>query len=182
MRYEINTNRLSLRILGKESAPLVLDFYNRNKDIFEKYEPIMGEDFYTLDHQKRVLEFEHNNILKLIMLRYWIFERNNPRQIVGTVSFRNIVRPIYQSCTIGYKMDRDYMNRGYCSEAISATVPLIAKELGIHRFEALVLPDNAPSIHMLEKLGFQYEGTLRDKIIINGARLDHRMYAFLANN
>ena len=74
------------------------------------------------------------------------------------------------------------MNKGYCSEAIEATIPLIAKELGIHRFEALILPDNEPSIHMVEKIGFKYEGILRDKIIINGERLDQCMYAYLADN
>lgn len=182
MKFEVNTSRLTLKILGPESASMVLEFYKKNRDIFEHYEPVIGEDFYTLDHQKKVLQFEHNNIMKLIMVRYWIFEKGNPNEIIGTVSYRNIVRPIYESCTIGYKMDRDHMNMGYCSEAIEATIPLISSELGIHRFEALILPDNDPSIHMVEKLGFKYEGILRDKIIINGERLDHCMYSFLANN
>jgi ribosomal-protein-alanine N-acetyltransferase len=142
----------------------------------------MGEDFYTLGHQKKLLDFEYKNIMKLLMIRYWIFEKDNPNKIIGTVSFRNIVKPIYESCTVGYKMDQDYINKGYCSEALSATIPLIARELGIHRFEALILPDNAPSIHMVEKLGFKYEGILRDKIIIQGERLDHCMYAYLADN
>ncbi len=182
MKFEVKTNRLILKILGPEYAAMVLNFYKKNRDVFEKYEPVIGDDFYTLDHQKKILQFERNNILKLIMVRYWIFSKNNPTEIIGTVSYRNIVRPIYESCTIGYKMDRDYMNMGYCSEAISATIPIIAKELGIHRFEALILPDNNPSIHMVEKLGFKYEGILRDKIIIHGERLDHCMYSFLADN
>ena len=66
--------------------------------------------------------------MKLSMLRYWIFEKGNPNQIIGTVSFRNIVKPIYESCTVGYKMDRDFVNMGYCSEALSATIPAIANE------------------------------------------------------
>ncbi len=182
MKYEVNTDRLVLKILNSDFAPLVLDFYKRNKDIFERYEPVIGDDFYTLTHQQKVLDFEYKNILKLSMIRYWIFEKSNPNHIIGTVSYRNIMRPIYESCTIGYKMDRNFINKGYCSEAISATLPLITKELGIHRFEALILPDNNPSIHMVEKLGFKYEGLLRDKIIINGERLDHCMYSYLANN
>jgi ribosomal-protein-alanine N-acetyltransferase len=182
MKFEIKTERLVLRILGPEAAPMVLKFYQRNRDIFEKYEPVIGEDFYTLAHQKKVLEFEHNNILKMSMIRYWIFNKDNPNEIIGTVSYRNIVRPIYESCTIGYKMDRDNMNKGYCSEAIKATIPALVSELGIHRFEALILPDNDPSIHMVTNLGFKFEGILRDKIIIKGERLDHCMYAYLADN
>ena len=182
MKFEIDTEHLELRVLTKHQAGKVLDFYVRNRNIFEKYEPVIGDDFYTFQHQEKVLDFEYQNILKLIMIRYWLFEKGNPDKIIGTVSFRNIVRPIYESCTVGYKMDKDYMNKGYCSEALSATIPLLSKELGIHRFEALILPDNDPSIHMVEKLGFKYEGILRDKIIINGERLDHCMYSYLAAN
>ena len=182
MKFEIDTERLVLKVVNKQSADKVLEFYLRNRNIFERYEPVIGDDFYTIPHQRKVLEFEYQSIMKLSMLRYWIFEKGNPNQIIGTVSFRNIVKPIYESCTVGYKMDRDFVNMGYCSEALSATIPAIANELGIHRFEALILPDNEPSIHMIQKLGFKYEGILRDKIIIGGERLDHCMYAYLADN
>lgn len=182
MKFQVSTDRLELKILNADDAQLVLDFYKKNGDIFEKYEPVIGDNFYTIEHQRKLLDFEYKNIMKLVMVRYWIFEKGNPHRVIGTVSFRNIVRPIYESCTVGYKMDRDYMNKGYCSEALSNTIPLLTNELGIHRFEALILPDNAPSIHMVEKLGFKYEGILRDKIIIGGERLDHCMYAYLADN
>ncbi len=182
MKFEINTERLTLRVLNKEYANEVLEFYLNNKEIFEKYEPVMGDDFYTVSHQKKILEFEYQNILKLLMIRYWIFEKGNPKKIIGTVSYRNIVRPIYESCTIGYKMDKDYVNKGYCSEAIRATIPKIAREYGVHRIEALILPDNDPSIHMVEKIGFKFEGILRDKIIIQGERLDHCMFSYLVDN
>ena len=182
MKFEVKTDRLLLKVLGPESAPMVLKFYQKNRDIFEKYEPVIGNDFYTLAHQKKILDFEHKNILRLVMIRYWIFNKDNPNEIIGTLSYRNIVRPIYACCTVGYKMDRDNMNKGYCSEAIKATIPLLVEDFDIHRFEALILPDNMPSIHMVEKLGFKFEGILRDKIIINGERLDHCMYAYLADN
>lgn len=182
MKFDVTTERLELKVLNYDSAQKVLDFYNRNGDIFEKYEPVIGDNFYTLEHQKKLLDFEYKNIIKGIMVRYWIFEKSNPNKIIGTVSYRSIVKPIYESCTVGYKMDRDFMNKGYCSEALANTIPIIAKEYGIHRFEALILPDNDPSIHMVEKLGFKYEGLLRDKINIGGKRLDHCMYAYLMNN
>ena len=182
MKFEIETERLLLKVLTKQHADYVLEFYCRNRDIFEKYEPVIGDDFYTLAHQRKLLDFEYKNIIKGIMVRYWIFEKDNPNRVIGTVSYRNIVRPIYESCTIGYKMDQAFLNRGYCSEAIRATIPVIARDYGVHRFEALILPDNNPSIHMVEKIGFKYEGLLRDKININGKRLDHCMYAYLANN
>lgn len=182
MKFDLTTEHLELKVLTPNYSSQVLDFYVRNADIFEKYEPLLGEDFYSEKHQRNILEFEYKNILKLSMVRYWIFEKGNPNKIIGTVSYRNIVKPIYSSCTIGYKMDRDFVNKGYCSEAIKATIPSITTELGIHRIEAYVLPSNNPSIHLLEKLGFEKEGLIRDKITIQNQRLDHYLYSYLANN
>ncbi|MCR4695235.1 MAG: GNAT family N-acetyltransferase [Pseudobutyrivibrio sp.] len=182
MRFELTTDRLLLRVLTESSAQQVLNFYKRNAGIFEKYEPMGSEDFYTLSHQQRVLDFEYQNTLKLTMIRYWIFEKDDPDKIIGTISFRNIIRPVYECCTVGYKMDQAYINQGFCTEALEATIPLLAKELGIHRFEAFILPDNEPSIHMAEKIGFKYEGILRDKITIDGKRLDHCLFAYLYDN
>ena len=101
MKFEIDTEHLELRVLTKHQAGKVLDFYVRNRNIFEKFEPVIGDDFYTFQHQEKVLDFEYQNILKLIMIRYWLFEKGNPDKIIGTVSFRNIVRPIYESGTVG---------------------------------------------------------------------------------
>jgi len=182
MKFLLNTDRLILKVLNSDSANDVLKFYMDNSDIFEKYEPMLGDDFYTLSHQEKILEYEYKSIVNLNMIRYWIFSKDNPNEIIGTVSLRNIVKPIYSSCTIGYKMDRNHMNMGYCSEAISCIIPHVSDDLGIHRFEALVLPDNAPSIHMLEKLGFTKEGLLRDKITIQNVRKDHYMFSYIADN
>ena len=77
MNFEVSTERLKLKVLGPESAPMVLKFYQKNKDIFEKYEPILGDNFYTIARQKNILDFEHKNILKLTMMRYWIFNKNS---------------------------------------------------------------------------------------------------------
>lgn len=182
MQFELSTNRLVLKVLNSDAAPEVLDFYLRNRDIFEKYEPLLGDDFYTVEHHQKILEYEYKNTLSLSMIRYWVFEKNNPEKVIGTVSLRNIIRPIYASCTIGYKMDRDYMNRGYCTEAIKSILAEAEKSLGIHRVEAYILPTNAPSIHLVEKLGFEKEGLLRDKIMLEGIRKDHFLYSYIANN
>lgn len=182
MKFELTTDRLILKVLSAEDAPAVFDFYMRNKGLFEKYEPVVGEGFYSEDYHRKVLEFEYKSILKLGMVRYFIFEKDNPSKIIGTLSFRNITRHFYSCCTVGYKMDQDYWRKGYCYEALKASIPEITSGIGIHRIEALVLPDNIPSLKLLEKLGFEQEGLLRDKIELNGVRRDHIMLSYIADN
>lgn len=177
MKFEIETENLILKILTTDNAAQVLDFYMRNQRLFEAFEPMLSDDFYTLSHQENLLNFEYKSTLKLNMVRYYIFEKNNLSNIIGTVSFRNIIRPVYSSATIGYKMDQQYQRKGYCYEAISTLIPHINSEIGIRRFEALVLPDNLPSISLLEKLNFEKEGLLKEKVCIKGRFEDHYLYA-----
>lgn len=180
MYFEQETPRLFLRVLTPDSAPAVLEFYKRNASIFEKYEPIGGEAFYTTEHHKKVLEHEYQEILNLHMLRFWIFEKEHPDTIVGTVCFRNITPSSYASTLVGYKMDQRVWRKGYCYEALCCSIGLISREIGIHRFEALVLPENLPSIRLLEKLGFQREGILKNKVFLQGKWQDHYLYGLIS--
>ena len=51
MLFEYKTDRLILKILSPEAAPMVLDFYLRDQELFERYEPKRSENFYTIMYQ-----------------------------------------------------------------------------------------------------------------------------------
>ena len=51
-------------------------------------------------------------------------------------------------------MDKDFRRKGYMYEAISKGMEIMDEELHLHRVEAIVLPDNEPSIALLENLDF----------------------------
>lgn len=179
MYFEQQTPHLIMRVLTPQNADKVLDFYKKNATVFEKFEPIEGDNFYTLEHHQRILEYEYQEILNLRLLRFWLFEKENPNTIIGTVCFRNISPSSYASTLVGYKMDGDYRQKGYCYEALCFGIGLISKELGLHRFEALVLPENLPSVCLLKKLGFQKEGTLKNKVFLQGRWKDHDLYGLI---
>ena len=179
MNLEQETPRLIMRVLTKEYAPQVLEFYRNNASVFEQYEPIVGEDFYTLRHHEQLLQHEYNQIIKLQMLRFWLFEKDNPEKIIGTICFQNITPNIFASASVGYKMDAFYRRRGYCYEALVSGLKLVYQEIGIRRFEALVLPENIPSISLLEKIGFSREGLLKDKVFLQNRWRDHYLYSLI---
>jgi ribosomal-protein-alanine N-acetyltransferase len=54
--------------------------------------------------------------------------------------------------------------------------------LELHRIEAACIPDNARSIRLLEKAGFQREGYLRGYLKINGQWHDHVMFSLLSTD
>jgi len=60
----------------------------------------------------------------------------------------------------GYVLARDAWGRGYATEALAAVVG-VARGCGVLRLYALCHPDHRPSLRVLEKCGFEREGTLR---------------------
>ena len=51
------------------------------------------------------------------------------------------------------------------------------RELGLHRISAAIGPDNAASIALVQKLGFSYEGRIRDHVHTNGAWRDSLLFS-----
>lgn len=179
MNHTYETDRLYLKVLARYDARLVLDFYKRNAEEFALYEPLKLEDANNLNYHSVMLDYELQYFQKDSLLRLYMFEKDNPFQIVGTLSFRNISQSFYKCATLGYKMDKDFRRKGYMKEAIQKGMEVMDEELHLHRVEAIVLPDNEPSIHLLEGLDFQREGLIRDKVFLNGQWKDHYLYSHI---
>lgn len=184
MKFEYETSRLNLRVLSNKHkyARQVLDFYNRNRDVFDKYEPTRPQNFYTEKYQATVLNCEYQMFVHTQNMRFWLYEKGYPDTIIGTICFYNITRSIFQHCCVGYKVDQKHWNRGYAKEALSYMIPQAFLELDIHRMEAQVMPDNEASIHLMESLGFQREGLCRQTAKIQGIWADHLLYALIRDD
>lgn len=180
MKMNYETERLSLRILPDTAAEQTLQFYLDNKEVFERYEADRSPNFYTMEHQKTLLHCEYNLAVKQSAARFWVFEKECPERIVGTVSLQDIRREFYQTCSIGYKFDQRLWRRGYAKESIAQCVWVAFEELKLHRVEALTLPENISSRKLLEALGFVWEGTKRQSVKLHGIWRDHEVYALLA--
>lgn len=62
---------------------------------------------------------------------------------------------------LGYRFLPEHWGRGYATEAGAATLAFGFETLELPRIIALVLPDNAASIRVLEKLGLRFVGKER---------------------
>lgn len=66
-----------------------------------------------------------------------------------------------QAPDLGFAFLAGYRSRGYAYEAAAAVKADAHARLGIETLLAVVNPDNAPSIRLLERLGFVFERTIR---------------------
>lgn len=180
MNFIYETDRLLLKVLHPEDAAAVLQFFLDNKELFEEYEPDRPDSFYTTAYQKTVLLCEYNLTLKLSAVRFYVFKKEEPEKIIGTVCLRNIRRSVYQSCEVGYKFDAANQHQGYAREALSMLISIAFDALKLHRMEAYVRPDNSASIRLLEALDFTCEGIARDCVFLHNAWQSHYRYSLLS--
>lgn len=176
------TNRLILKILTPDHNRSVLAFQIRNRERFERYEPARAENFYTPAHQQAILKCEYKLATKLSTVRFYVFQKDYPNTIIGTVCLHNILRMPYCSCEIGYKFDYAYLHQGYAREAVQKALEIAFFDLGLHRVSAMVVPDNTPSIRLLNALSFTEEGLERSCTQIQGKWTDHLRFSLISPN
>ena len=68
------------------------------------------------------------------------------------------------SAEIGYWLGKPFWGRGIMTGALQAATAYAFETLGLARIEARVQPSNGASIRVLEKLGYQREGLLRQAV------------------
>lgn len=167
------TTDLILRPASPELAPQVLDYYLRNREFLQPYEPAHDPEFFTLAEQRRILERDASVRKTKSGCRFYLSPKAEPEKIIGTAALNNIVWGCFESCHLGYKLDQQYLNRGYMTQAVSAVAEYAFESLRLHRIEANVMPRNKRSLRVLEKCGFREEGLARSYLKINGVWEDH---------
>jgi [ribosomal protein S5]-alanine N-acetyltransferase len=80
---------------------------------------------------------------------------------------------------IGYSLRRDAWGHGYTHEATAALIAWGFGDLALHRIEADIDPRNTASARVLERHGFQREGLLRERWIVDGELSDSAIYGLL---
>jgi [ribosomal protein S5]-alanine N-acetyltransferase len=102
----------------------------------------------------------------------------NEHTIIGTCGF-NYIDPANQRGEIGYELGKKYWRKGYMNQALQILLQEGFFRLYLNRIEAKVEPGNHASRMLLQKIGFQLEGTLRQYEKLDGVFLDMIFYSLL---
>lgn len=94
-------------------------------------------------------------------------------ELVGQLSVAELSGGALQSSQIGYWVSQHMAGRGIAPTAVALAVDYVFAELGLHRIEVCIRPENVASLRVVEKLGLAYEGRRAAYIHIDGAWRDH---------
>lgn len=169
----MKNNHIQLVSADVSFAEQVIDYYKRNKEFLKEFEPVRNEEFFSLEYQRKVLKEEMLEYKKKTAFRFYIISMEQPSKIIGIIGLNNVVWGAFCSAFLGYKLDKDFVNKGYMSAAVEMLTKYAFEELGLHRIEANVMPKNKASLRVLEKNHFINEGISKYYLNINGVWEDH---------
>jgi len=101
-------------------------------------------------------------------------------EVAGQLNVWGIARGSLSSATIGYWVGERFAGRDITPTSVALATDICFRELGLHRMEICIRPENKASLRVVEKLGFRYEGLRRRFIHIAGDWRDHYAFALVS--
>ena len=170
----LETENLVLRELRPADAPKVLELFS-DPEVVRYYDLDL---FSTIEEACRLVDRFVQRFEKRIGIRWAITERSSTGDLVGTCGYNLWIQPSHRG-VLGYDLARTHWNRGIMTEALTAVLQLGFGKMALNRIEALVMSGNEASYRLLDKLGFQKEGTLRQYERVKGRFVDMEMFSIL---
>ena len=100
-------------------------------------------------------------------------------KVIGSIGALRQTNIHNKTAELGYYIAEEYWGKGIMTEAVKQLCDYMFSHTDIIRIYAEPFAYNIGSCRVLEKAGFQYEGTLRSNALKNGRVLDMKMYSKL---
>jgi ribosomal-protein-alanine N-acetyltransferase len=168
------TNRLQLRefvkedwqaVLAYQQKPEYLKFYDWTERSAGEVREFVG---MFLDQQQADPRIKFQLAVTL----------KTTGQLIGNCGIR-LESVEAREADIGLELDPSYWSQGYATEAAQAIMRFGFDHLNLHRIWARSNADNQAAGRVLEKLGMQLEGRLRENEYFKGRWWDTILYAIL---
>jgi [ribosomal protein S5]-alanine N-acetyltransferase len=169
----LTTKRLLLRQLRPDDAEALFPTLS-DEEVTEFY-----------GHEPHRSISETYELINQIQARYdrreafrWGVTLRGEDQVIGTCSLHHFDAGFHRA-EIGYELNRAFWGQGVMTEAASAVLTYAFRDLELHRVEAIIDIANERSKGLLLKLGFIYEGNLRQRYVFRGGFEDEHYFGLL---
>lgn len=169
----LKSDRLVLRPFHLEDAQTVFELASEYEiaantlRIPHPYELSMAEEWIT---GQATAEAEGKELVRAIT-------QADSDRLIGSIGL--ILIQAFNQAELGYWIGKPYWNKGYASEAAMTVLKFGFEKLNFHRIHAHHLSRNQASGMVLQKIGMQHEGHLRQHILKWGKYEDIDLYGIL---
>jgi len=176
------TSRLALRAFEEGDEAEFVRVLEVSKERWTPWVPARPEDWSPRDQFRRELHRSAAGAAEGTHLRLGAFLDDG--RLAGLFSLNEIVRGVFQNAYAGWSVSGDLIGQGLGTEGVRALLEIaftpFPAGLGLHRVQANIMPANAPSLRIAEKVGFRREGIAIRYLQIAGVWEDHVTFAVTA--
>ena len=171
--------RFSMLELSGSVPNEVVSYFLRNKLHLADSMPLRDAHFYTESFWLEQITRYRGSRDRGSEIRWFL---RDGHQIIGHVSFDQIVKGPFQSCYLGFGLDAEFQGHGLMWQALLRSLDYVLRDLGLNRVMANYEPGNTRSGRLLRSLGFEREGYARRYLKLNGRWKDHVLTSLVADD
>ncbi|TYB31505.1 MAG: GNAT family N-acetyltransferase [Candidatus Mcinerneyibacterium aminivorans] len=162
--HHFETSRLILDKLSNSDEKLIYNLYSDSKVMKFMQSKIMKNKKEAVKYINKM-----NKMFKSKKGIRWAvsLKKSKTKQKIGTFAI-HYYDSKSKKAELGADLLVSYWNKGYVSELVSFFILNIFKNIDLNRIEIRCMPENKASMHIANKFGFKYEGTLREFVYIKG--------------
>ena len=164
---------LTIRPPRPDDAAELLDFELRNRAWFESLINARDPSYYSADGVVKAIADAEAARAADRGYQYLVIADG---RLAGRVNLHEVRRGNYDAAELGYRVDREHNGRGIASRAVALALAEAFGTIGLWRVEAVVRPENAGSIRVLERNGFARFGQSRRSFRLNGTWYDRVLF------
>ena len=154
------------QLFKEESDAYLMAYFGTNELAFEHYKSLHNNGMES--HQNSLMMFR-------VLLR-------GTNTVIGDCGFHSW-NNFHRNAELYYRLNaEEYRNLGYMSEILPIVLRYGFNEMSLHRIEAKVAEDNAPSLKLLLKNSFKMEGRHREDYLVGDHYEDSLIYALLCSD
>jgi RimJ/RimL family protein N-acetyltransferase len=165
--------RVRLRWITRDDAPAMFAIFG-DAEVMHYWSRSPLSD---LDAARSLID-EIDAYFRARTLFQWGIVEAGSDEVIGTCTLFHVNHE-HRRAEVGFALGRNSWGKGIANEALGALVEFSFDVLGLHRLEADTDPDNARSIRLLERHGFQREGYLRERWHLAGEVRDAFFFGLL---
>ena len=140
--------------------------------IIRRYEPADAASLYEMDHDQNSCymdggyepseEMDDEYFEKMAPFaedesRY-VIALKETNEAFGLIHLMPVEDRVVDTIEVGYIINPSMCRKGYASEAVDKVLKVLLDDLHLDMVIAGAIEENVPSLKMLERLGFEYEG------------------------
>lgn len=169
---------MQIRLTRPADCELLAYYYLLNAGHFAPWEPEREPGYYSVRQIRKRLRLQDKD-QRQGSAAFFLALDDDGREILGHCSLTNILYGPMRACYMGYGVSHVYEGRGLMYTLCSHAIDYAFNHLLLNRIMANYMPVNQRSASLLNRLGFQVEGTAKRYLKINGVWEDHVLTSLL---